>query len=643
MQLSVKLEKPKITKQDIYKMLKVNELFRRYIFISKYADYNEKKYEDAIERLATFPVKYKDKLKIKDINKLKIKIQRYRYLLSDCKFIPAGRILAGLNIQDEERKLTLANCYVIPIKEDSIEGIYKAMYECAKTMSRGGGVGIDISTLRPTNAPCKNSAYTSTGAVSFMELFSLTTGTIGQKNRRGAMMITINSNHPDVKYFISIKNDEKREKVRYANISVKIDDEFMKAVKNDNEYLLHFKGEYFEIKEKIKAKELWKKIVKNAYECAEPGVIFIDTIKKYSNWEYYAETLTSNPCSEQFLPAYGNCLLGSLNLKSFVKNKFHNPYFDFDEFKRCIEIAVEYMNDVLEIANDKHPLEEQIERGIQEMRIGIGIMGLHDVFIYFNQFYTSDFAFEITEKIMKILRDTAYRKSIKIAKKKGSFPEFSHKIFNSEFIKNLPEDIQKDISKYGLRNVALLSIAPTGSISLIAGCSNSLEPYYSFVMERFALSNRFLIFANSLIEKICFVNNFDYNEIKNQVEKELDLLILSLSELANGNLKSFIENELKEKSKNITSELLSKVINYINQDEIFLENSLTVNNDKRIKLQGIIQKYIDNAISNTYNLPKSATEKDVENIFMKSYENNLKSVSVFVDNSRENIIKCVNC
>ncbi|MDT7877301.1 MAG: adenosylcobalamin-dependent ribonucleoside-diphosphate reductase, partial [Candidatus Caldarchaeales archaeon] len=400
------------------------------------------------------------------------------WLLSDFRFVPGGRILHAVG--NEFQKCTCFNCYFIPIKEDSIEAIYECAKEMARTYSYGGGVGTDISPLRPAQAPVKNTARYSTGAVSFMELYSLTTGTIGQHFRRGALMITIEDWHPDVLDFVKIKRN--LTSVRYANISVKISDEFMEAVKRSRKWWLRFEGEGFKVEKKIDARELMDEIVKSAHGWAEPGVIFWSTMKRNSNSEYFHPLLGTNPCSEIGLPAYGACNLAAINLYKFVKNPFtEHAYFDFEEFKKAVRLGVRFLDAVIDYADakNKYPFEAQRETENRERRLGLGIMGLADMFFALGLKYDSEEAIEFAEKVFTVMRDTAYDESVNLAIEKGPFPAFDWEGYSqSEFIKRLPRQLKERIRKHGIRNVALLTVAPTGSIGTMAGVSTGIEPIF---------------------------------------------------------------------------------------------------------------------------------------------------------------------
>jgi hypothetical protein len=268
------------------------------------------------------------------------------------------------------------NCYFFGIREDSIEAIFDWCKEAARTYRFGGGVGTDISILRPKGAPVNNSAIVSSGAVSFMELLSTTTGTIGQAGRRGALMITIRNDHPDVVDFINVKRDLK--KVNYANVSVKITDDFMRAVESDGDFMLHFKNDKVEMNRAVRAREVWKELIKGAWESDEPGVLFWDTIKRESTTEYGGmEVQCVNPCSEQTLEPYGCCCLGSVNLSAFVGQPFsERASIDWDSLTRATQYAVRFLDNVLDYNAEKHPIQQQKAASLRSRRIGVGITGL---------------------------------------------------------------------------------------------------------------------------------------------------------------------------------------------------------------------------------------------------------------------------
>ena len=282
--------------------------------------------------------------------------EKFYWLLDDFKFVPGGRIMFGAG---QPRRSTLLNCYFFKIREDSIEGIFDWCKEAARTYSFGGGVGTDISLLRPRGTPVNNSAIFSSGSVSFMELLSTTTGTIGQAGRRGALMITLRVDHPDIFDFINVKKDLK--KVNYANISVKITDEFMNAVEKDSDFTLRFQNEKVKFEKTVRARDVWNQLVKAAWQSDEPGLIFWDTIKRDSTTEYNGMAVEGvNPCSEQTLENYGCCCLGSINLSSFVKDAFTDrASIDWSGLTMAAQHATRFLDNVLDYNADKHPLPQQ--------------------------------------------------------------------------------------------------------------------------------------------------------------------------------------------------------------------------------------------------------------------------------------------
>ena len=367
--------------------------------------------------------------------------EKFRWLLGDFRFLPGGRILFGAG---QGRKSTLLNCYVIPVKDDTLEAIFDWCKEAGRTYSFGGGVGTDIGVLRPAKSPVNNSAIVSSGAVSFMNLFSETTHTIGQNGRRGALMITMSVDHPDILQFITVKRNLTN--VRYANISVKITDEFMRAVRDDKEFTLRFEnGVVGKIERKVMAREIWSELVKSARDWAEPGLIFWDTVKRLSPSEYNGmEVVSTNPCSEQPLQPYGACDLGNINLSAFVVDQFSdNAKLDWQNLEKAVRYSVRFLDDVLDYNMDKHPLKQQTEAGRDSRRIGVGITGLGDMLVKLKVKYDSDSALAVVDDLFNKIKYFAYDESFNIAKEKGSFPLFdAQKHLSMDFVKGLPEEIQ---------------------------------------------------------------------------------------------------------------------------------------------------------------------------------------------------------
>lgn len=382
-------------------------------------------------------------------------------LIVDKKFLFGGRILSNRGITD--RGVTYSNCYVIEPPHDSIEGIYEAAMKLARTFSYGGGCGVDISTLRPKGAEVHNAALTTSGAVSFMDVLEQTARVIGQNGRRGALMISMDSSHPDIHDFIDAKLDNKLEK---CNISVRMSDDDME---NKPDILDH--------------------IALNNYDWAEPGILYWDTIKRYNLLDEFAyfEYAGVNPCAEEPLPAGGSCLLGALNLSEFIENPFTDKAaFNIPEFKSAVRIAIRGLNDVLDEGLELHPLEEQRNSVRDWRQIGLGIMGFADMLLKMRCQYDSSRALDIIEIIGKTLVNTGLEESALLAMDTEPFPECDLRlILASTFItvlrnSNVIEDNTIDlIKRYGLRNSQLFTIAPTGSISTMLGVSGGVEPIFA--------------------------------------------------------------------------------------------------------------------------------------------------------------------
>lgn len=499
-----------------------------------------------------------------------------RELIIEKKFLFGGRILANRNIPGNK---TYSNCYVITKPEDNLESIFDAAKKLARTFSYGGGCGIDIGKLCPKDAKVNNTAKKSSGAVSFMDLYNLTTGLIGQNGRRGALMISMPVNHPDIEDFINIKSD--LNKITQANISVRVDDKFMNAVKNNKDYELTFtrpeNGE--SITRIVNAKDLFHKICEMNWNYAEPGVLFWDRITNHNllvnddRFEYAG----TNPCAEEPLPAGGSCLLGALNLAAFVKNPFaSNAYFAINDFAEAVVDAVYALNEVLDEGLELHPLEEQRNSVRDWRQIGLGMMGLADCLIKLGLIYGSNQANELCDQIAKTLFEMSIKASEARSYSCGNYPMFDIDIINSTPMMHAI-DYQVD----GLNNSQLLTIAPTGSISTMIGVSGGIEP----------------IFANSYTRKTQSLHSEDvFYKVYTPIVKEY---------MDAHNLK----------------------------DESELPSQFVVASDisprDRINCQAAWQNWIDASISSTINLPNEATVEDVEDIYMYAWERGLKGVTVY--------------
>lgn len=499
-------------------------------------------------------------------------------LIIEKKFIPGGRILSNRGITDT--RVTYSNCYVITPPEDNIESIFESRKKLARTYSYGGGCGIDLSKLAPAGAKVHNQAEQTTGAVSFMQGYSQTTEEIGQRGRRGALMISLDCHHPDLLDFIDAKTSP--DAVTKANISVRVTDDFMEAVINDKDWIMSFtRPETNEtITKTARAREIFEKLCKNNWDWGEPGILFWDTISNYNLLEFddTFEYAGVNPCAEEPLPAGGSCLLSSINLSAFVKDK----EFDFDDFSETVANGVIYLNEVLEEGLSLHPLEEQRQSVADWRQIGLGIMGLADMLIKMELPYDSEQARHLCEEIGLVMADQALYTSAFLAGHTGSYNNYKSCVQKSEFLKNNTcESTKEVIEAYGLRNSQLLTIAPTGTISTMLGISGGIEP----------------IFANSYTRKTESLHGHDeYYKVYTPIVKEY-----------------MDEHGVKDEAELPNWFCTSSTISPLN----------------RVLMQGVWQKHIDASISSTVNLPEEATIKDVEEIYLNAWKEGLKGITVF--------------
>lgn len=517
------------------------------------------------------------------LDRVSNKNEDLKELIRSKKFLFGGRILANRNLDVlYGKKVTYSNCYVIPPVEDTIESIYKSCSDLARTFSYSGGCGIDISKLRPAGMKVNNAALTTTGAVSFMDTFSLVAETIGAKGRRAALMLSIDCSHPDLEEFISIKND--LSKVTKANISVRISNDFMNAVENNLDWQLYFKTENGdEVVKTVKAKEIYRVLCKNNHGFGEPGILFWDRIKEYGllskdpDFEYAGV----NPCAEQPLPSGGSCLLGSINLVAYV----NNGQFKYDEFIEDIKIIVRSMNEVLEQGLPLHPLQIQKDTVRDYRQMGIGIMGLADMLIKLELKYDSSEAIQFCDNLGFILANEVVKQSALLAKEQGSYPKYNKEaVLQSPFLlNNTTQEVYDLVEQYGLANSAVLTIAPTGTLSTMLGISGGIEP----------------IFSLSYTRKTESLHGEDrYYKVFTPIAEEY---------MKQHNLKE--EEELPN----------------------FFVTAQTINPYRRVEMQGTWQNHIDASISSTINLPNSATVEDVEGLYMAAWKNGLKGMTIFRD------------
>jgi len=407
--------------------------------------------------------------------------QAIKEILLDQRFLEAGRIQATVGL---EKDTTPYNCFVSGTIEDSLDDIMDKAKESAITQQKGGGIGYDFSTIRPSGDRIVSLGSTASGPLSFMEIFDAVCGTIvSAGHRRGAQMGVLRVDHPDIELFIRAKQNEGS--LKNFNLSVGVTDEFMTAVLDDTDFNLVFEDRVYKT---LRAKELWDEIMRSTWDWAEPGVLFIDTLNKMNNLWYCEDIAATNPCAEQPLPPNGACLLGSFNLTKYVvggyceaEGVYYN--FNFEQFKHDIPHIVRMIDNVIDYAT--YPLPEQEHEAKSKRRMGLGVTGLANAGEAVAGAYGTREFIDFTEQVLTILRDTAYRTSVSLAVEKGSFPMYHGDYCNSEFIGDLPKDIQEDIQKHGIRNSHLLSIAPCGTISFCAdNISSGIEPVFSHTVDR---------------------------------------------------------------------------------------------------------------------------------------------------------------
>ena len=593
-------------------------------------------------------------------------------LFKDFKYIiPQGSVMSNLG---SDKITSLSNCFVIASPEDSYGSIINRDEELVQLMKRRGGVGIDISTLRPSTAPVTNSAKTSTGAVSFMHRYSNSTREVAQGGRRGALMLSIDINHPDSLEFIKIKRD--RESVTGANISIKLNDEFMKAVENDEDYILRFPvdnkiklEDYEGFKEydklyndpytssyfkKIKAKEYWDEIIKSAHGYAEPGLMFWDNMVNYSPdgvYEQYKQICT-NPCSEIAMQAYDACRLIAINLYSFVKDPFtDNAKFDYDTFynytyeamrlsDNLIDLELEHIDKILNKIENDPEKDKLVERTLWEKvkmtakasrRTGLGITALGDTLAALGLKYDSEEALLEIDQIFKMKMKSELNCTIDLSILRGSFEGWDvNKEFDSYLIKGnnifyqfLTDNFENEVERmglYGRRNVSWSTVAPTGSVSILTQTTSGIEPLFMPYYTR-----RKKVNPNDEDARIDFVDELgdswqEYFVLHPKFKTWFDI---KYSDVSSEDLEEFTEEEL---------------LSFFEQSPW---NSSTANDIdwlKRIEIQSIIQKYTTHSISSTINLPKDVSLEKVSEIYSEGWEKGLKGITVYRDGSRSGVL-----
>jgi ribonucleoside-diphosphate reductase alpha chain len=525
--------------------------------------------------------------------------QNFRDLMEDWKYVPAGRIFTGAGTG---QNLTFYNCYVIPSPKDSRQGIFETLSQMAEIMSRGGGVGMNVSSLRPRYAYVKGVNGRSSGSVSWASLYSFVTGLIEQGgSRRGALMLILNVWHPDVIDFINAKKESG--KITNANISVGITDDFMEAVKADKTWDLvfpdtsdplydkHWDGDLKKwrelggrvIKHKtVRAQDIWENIISSAWASAEPGVYFIDKSNTLSNSWYYAHLPSTNPCGEQPLPAWGVCNLGHVNLAKHIDDSTRDV--DWNKLKRTVQHAVRFQDNVIDAT--PYFFKENFDQQMSERRVGMGTLGLAEMLIHLGLRYGSPEGVKFIDKLYQFISITAYETSVDLAREKGAFPRFeSEKFLQSGYMANMPEYIRHLVGKYGIRNVTIMTQAPTGTVGTMVGTSTGIEPFFSwtyFRKSRLGVHQEHIKLAKDWLDAHPGQSLPDY--------------FVTAMELAP---------------------------------------------EEHVRVQAAVQRWTDSAISKTVNAPENYTVDQTKKLYELMYDLGCKGGTIYRDGSRDEQILAV--
>lgn len=568
-------------------------------------------------------------------------IKNFKYI------IPQGSPMSGIG--NNYQIGSLSNCFVVGLDgaPDSYGGILRIDEEQVQLMKRRGGVGHDLSHIRPKGSVVKNSALTSTGIVPFMERYSNSTREVAQEGRRGALMMSVSIRHPEAEDFIDAKMTEG--KITGANVSVKIDDEFMNAVVNNENYIQKFPIDSTEpkITKEINALNLWNKIIHNAWKSAEPGVLFWDTIKRESIPDCYAKygftTTSTNPCGEIPLCPYDSCRLLALNLYSYVENPFTpNATFNFELFKQHVGIAQRMMDDIIDLETEKidkiiakinsDPECDEVksaelnlwkkirEKTLLGRRTGVGTTAEGDMLAALSLRYGTEFATDMSEKVHKTLALAAYKSSVILAKERGAFPIFNAKLEeNNPFIQRVKladNELYNDMLKYGRRNIACLTIAPTGTTSLMTQTTSGIEPVFMPVYKR-----RRKVNPSDVQTKVDYVDEMGDSFEEYIVYHPKFITWMKVNDI--------------DFNKNYNQEELDDLVK---KSPYYKATANDVDWVAKVQMQGRVQKWVDHSISVTINLPSDVTEETVNTLYVEAWKSGCKGCTVYRDGSRSGVL-----
>lgn len=552
----------------------------RYLLKDEEGKVAEKPLE-MFKRVAGFIVKAEDKYNVSQEKRDELE-RAFLEIMVNLEFLPNSPTFSGAGTKLGQ----LSACFVLPV-EDSMEGIFETIKNTALIHKSGGGTGFSFSRLRPAKDRVSSTSGSASGPISFMTVFDAATDTIKQGGtRRGANMGILRIDHPDILDFISCKEDNN--KLNNFNISVALTDKFMAALDQDGEYDL-FNPRDGKNAGQLKAREVWDKIVSQAWKNGDPGVIFIDTINEFNPTPNVGQIESTNPCGEQPLLPYESCNLGSINLARFCQDGKIN----YERLAEVVKIAVRFLDDVIDM--NKYPIIEIDKMTKGNRKIGLGIMGWADLLVQLNIAYNSQEAIDLAEKLMKFIKDAADQAAVALAKEKGVFPNFEGSIYDTS-------------ESEGIRNATRTTIAPTGTLSVIANCSSGVEPYYALAYVRKSHIGKKgdewveLVEANPFFEEIAKAKGFYSKELMEKISEH-------------GSVKDLAEVPEEVKRIFVTAHDIAP--------------------DWHIRMQAAFQKYIDNAVSKTINFPNAAAKEDIAKAYLLAYETGCKGVTIYRDGSRE--------